>query len=409
MSLLPPPGVARSLCVQSLIYAVGNGVFLTGSAVFFLHVTGLTPVQIGIGFSVAGALSLLLSVPLGGLADRFGGRRTWLFGVLAEAFVLMWYPWIHGFGAFLALLPLAGLAEAVSGSGRAVYQAEVLPRQERVRSLAFVRSAMNIGFFAGGAIAAVPLAVGTGWAYRAMVLGNALGLLVNAVLVARMPEPPETVRQERAARPVRRGAVWRDRPFLAVVALCSVLAGHASLTSEVIPLWLVAHTDAPKVTLAVLFGCNTATCVALQVAASRGADSPTGISRALRRGGIAVAAACAPLYLSGYASGWMTIALLLAGSALVTLGELWQSAGYWGVTTELPPPAARGAYVGAARMSHGVQSMLGPASLTYLAMHGGGLGWLAIAFVFVLGSLAVTPAMTWVTATPRVALTTVAA
>src|SRR5262245_57576531 len=133
MSLLPPPGVARSLCVQSLVYAVGNGVFTTGSAVFFLHVAGLSPVQVGIGFSVAGALSLLFSVPLGGLADRFGGRRVWLAGVLAEACILFWYPWAHGFAAFLALLPLAGLADGLAGSGRAVYQAEVLPREDRVR------------------------------------------------------------------------------------------------------------------------------------------------------------------------------------------------------------------------------------------------------------------------------------
>jgi hypothetical protein len=140
-------------------------------------------------------------------------------------------------------------------------------------------------------------------------------------------------------------------------------------------------------------------CVGLQVLASRGADSPAGIGRALRRGGVAVAAACAALYLSGTTTGWATIALLLAGSALVTLGELWQSAGYWGVTTELPPANGRGAYVGAARMSYGIQNMLGPASLTFLAMHGGGLGWLAIAAVFLLATAAVRPAMTWVTAT----------
>ncbi|GAA2333479.1 MFS transporter [Dactylosporangium salmoneum] len=409
MALLPPAGIARSLCVQSLVWAFGNGVFTTGAAVFFLHPARLSPVQVGIGFSVSGALSLLLSVPLGGLADRFGGRRTWLAGVLAEAFVLLWFPWLHGFAAFLALLPLAALAEAVSSGGRMVYQARVLPREERVRSLAFVRSAMNVGFFAGGGAAAVPLAIGSDWAYRCMVLVNALGMLANGLLIARMPA--DGVLDGRCAppTPARRGAVWRDRPFLALVGLLSVLSMHASLTSEVVPLWLTARTDAPRAALAVLFGLNTALCVGLQVMASRGADSPAGIARVLRRGGLAVAAACLPLYLAGRSTGWTTVALLLAGCALVTLGELWQSAGYWGVTTELPPPAARGEYAGAARMSYGLQHMLGPAALTFLALHGGGLGWLAVAGAFVLATLAVGPAMTWITATPRVAPTTVPA
>src|SRR5258705_180088 len=101
MNLLPPRGIARTLCVQSVVYAVGNGVFATGSAVFFLRVAGLTPVQVGIGFSLAGALSLLLSVPLGAVADRFGGRRTWLAGVLCEAGVFLPFPLSHRFGAVL--------------------------------------------------------------------------------------------------------------------------------------------------------------------------------------------------------------------------------------------------------------------------------------------------------------------
>lgn len=50
--------------------------------------------------------------------------------------------------------------------------------------------------------------------------------------------------------------------------------------------------------------------------------------------------------------------------------------------------------------------MLGEAALTWLAVHGGGLGWLAIAALFVAGSLAVGPVMARVARTPRVALTT---
>ncbi|MEU7866653.1 MFS transporter [Dactylosporangium sp. NPDC049140] len=468
MNFLPPRGVARSLCVQSLVWATGNGVFATGSAVFFLNVTGLSPVQVGIGLSVAGALALAGAVPLGRVADRIGGRRAWLWGVLGEAAALALYPAIHGFAAFLALVALPALAEALAAAGRLVYQTAVLPRSERLRTLAFVRSAMNVGFFAGGGLAAVPLAIGTHWAYRCMVLAAALGLLVNALLIARLPAPPsppapsspptpssppspsspltpfsapEPISSTAPSPPTAplsppaapspptpspsaasastsafsspaspagspavspsRAGVWRDRPFLALVALCSLLASHASLTTEVIPLWLTARTDAPRVMLAVLFAVNTAMCVALQVVASRGADTPAGIVRALRRGGLVCALACLPLALAGAATGGMTIALLLTGSALVTLGELWQSAGYWGLTTELPPPAARGEYVGAARMSFGLQSMLGPASLTFLAMHGDGPGWAAIAAAFVAGAVLTAPVMRWVTSTPR--------
>jgi hypothetical protein len=52
--VLPPPGLPRSLAFQSAVYAVDNGTYLTGSVVFFTLYVGLTPVQIGIGFSFVG-------------------------------------------------------------------------------------------------------------------------------------------------------------------------------------------------------------------------------------------------------------------------------------------------------------------------------------------------------------------
>ena len=39
---LPPSPLARSLSVQSILFAVGEGTFITGSAVFFTQVVGLS-------------------------------------------------------------------------------------------------------------------------------------------------------------------------------------------------------------------------------------------------------------------------------------------------------------------------------------------------------------------------------
>src|SRR5437762_2978902 len=60
--LLPPPGVPRALALQSMLYAVGSGTFMAGSAVFFTRVVGLTARQGGLGLSVAGGVALLLAL-----------------------------------------------------------------------------------------------------------------------------------------------------------------------------------------------------------------------------------------------------------------------------------------------------------------------------------------------------------
>jgi hypothetical protein len=40
--LLPPSPLARRLAFQSILFAIGDGAFLTGSAVFFTHIVGLS-------------------------------------------------------------------------------------------------------------------------------------------------------------------------------------------------------------------------------------------------------------------------------------------------------------------------------------------------------------------------------
>ncbi|WP_297621258.1 hypothetical protein [Nocardioides sp.] len=72
---LPPSPLARSLSIQSILFAIGEGTFITGSAVFFTQIVGLSPAQVGIGLTVAGIVSFFFAVPAGKLADRVGTKR----------------------------------------------------------------------------------------------------------------------------------------------------------------------------------------------------------------------------------------------------------------------------------------------------------------------------------------------
>lgn len=74
--MLPPTPLARRLSVQSIMFAVGEGVFLTGSAVFFTQIVGLSAAQVGLGLTAAGVVTFFFAVPLGRLADRVGAKRS---------------------------------------------------------------------------------------------------------------------------------------------------------------------------------------------------------------------------------------------------------------------------------------------------------------------------------------------
>jgi MFS family permease len=77
LRMIGPTPLVRSLAGQSVLSAFGEGAFLTGSAVFFTIIVGLSAQQVGLGLSVAALARFVMSVPLGRMADRVGAKRMW--------------------------------------------------------------------------------------------------------------------------------------------------------------------------------------------------------------------------------------------------------------------------------------------------------------------------------------------
>jgi Major Facilitator Superfamily len=396
--ILPPPGVQRSLAVQSAVFAVGSGTFLTGSVVFFTHVVGLSPIQIGLGFSLVGLVGLIGSLPAGHLADRIGGRRAWVIAAVAEGVCYFCYPAVQGFWSFLVVLVMIAVAQLVGNSGRTVYTGAVIPPEERVRAMGFMRAYLNVGFTIGAGLGAIALAFNSRAGLIALVLVNAVGMMVNAVTVARMPAAtvPRTSRHQ--ASP---WGVLRDHPYTALASIVAVMWFHGIIFTETLPLWTITRTDAPKPVLGALFALNTVMAVLLQVPATRGADSISGSVRLMRRAAWSTALACPAIAASGMTHGWLTIAALALAVILTTATELWSSAAQWYFQMEIPPADQRGAYSGANGTITGISRMIAPAALTYLGIQTGGWGWWLVAGIFVVLSATVGPVVAWVQRTAR--------
>jgi hypothetical protein len=389
--LLPARGVARSLVLQSAIYSTGSGTFIAGSAVFFVKVVGMNAQQAGAGLSIAGFVSFALAVPLGVLTDRVGALRVWQLSAFAEATIFALYPVVRGLAAFICVIVAITIILGTGNGGRGAYTIAILPKEIRIETMAYARSAFNVGFTAGAAIAGAVIAIDRPWAYYAMPLFNAVLLLASGVLILRLPHLAERPGDERA-NPLR---VLRDVPFMAVSLLTGLLQLHVTLLMVVVPLWLIIRTDAPPVTAAILIGLNTITAVLFQVHASRGSQTVPGAAKALLRAGFLIAGGCAVTAVSDWTSGTLTIVALAVGYLMMTGGELYHSAGQWGLSAELPPAARRAEYLGAMRLGAEAQRMVGPAALTGVVMAPGGYGWLAIgAFALTLGILA-GPATRW--------------
>ncbi len=289
--MLPPTPLARKLSVQSVLFAIGEGTFLTGSAVFFTQIVGLSAAQVGLGLTVAGVVSFFFAVPLGKLADRIGPKRMWSLGAFGGASVYAVWPLIDGFVAFLAMMVVHQIVETAGWSGRGAYTLDVFPREERVQSQAFMRAALNIGFTLGALIGGIALAFNNDDIVRAVPWLTAAILAANALYITRLPDAEHDRAPAAPDQLVNAGAL-RNKGFLLLIACDGVLGTNQVLLNIVIPLWLVEETDAPRVLLAWLFGTNTVMAVCLQVAAARGVDSVDRSLRASRISAVFFVASC---------------------------------------------------------------------------------------------------------------------
>ena len=160
--ILPPTKLERDLAIQCVLSAFATGSFLTGTAVFFTQVVGLTGAQVGVGLSIAAGVALLLQLPLGRLADRMGAKPLWVVASAVEATLYLAWPFISGMVAFVAMLSVLSVFETAGRNARNVYRIAVFARQTRVRALAYMRAARNVGYTLGAGASGVALGLGVG-------------------------------------------------------------------------------------------------------------------------------------------------------------------------------------------------------------------------------------------------------
>lgn len=389
----PPSVLAGRLSVQSLLFALGEGTFMTGSAVFFTQIVGLSAPQVGLGLTIAGVASFLAAVPMGRAADRFGAKRMWALSSAGQAGLFAVWPFITDFRGYVAMAVAMEVVGALGGAGHGAYTIDVLPPDERVRSRAYMYSALNVGFTLGSAVGGAALAVQSNDLLRAVPWFTAGVFLLNAFMVLRLPHAAHDQRTPEQRRSTIPGpGPLRNPGWLLSTFFVGVLWTNQVLLNLVIPMWLVEKTDAPRVLLAALFGTNTVMCIFLPMLAARGVKDVRTALRAVRVSTAFFIVSCIITLATHDTLGWQTIALVWLGHVTVTGAELYLSAASWSFEAELMDPRRRGEYQGAAELSGTLGKVWAPALYTFLAMSWGAPGWIVIAAIVTLAGAGLHPA-----------------
>ncbi|MET8975607.1 MFS transporter [Streptomyces sp. NPDC004539] len=392
--LIPPPGPPRVLALAQLVCRTGDGAYYICSALFFTRVVGISPVKMGLGLTIAWSLALVLSVPLGHLADRRGPRVMAVVLFVCAGLAISSYLFVSSFTLFLA----GACAYAVSQRGGSAAQQALLaglaPEGRVTEIRAYVQSSYNAGLAMGSALGGVALLVDRREAYYAVFALNALAFFCAAFVLSRVPEvPPRPVAPEAAQGET---SVLKDRPYVVVTALNTLLLLHIPLVDIALPLWISEHTAAPVWLLSLMFMLNTVSVVLFQVRVSRGVTGLASASRYLFVGSSLLGLGCVVFALTSVgSSAWVAGVVLLVAVAIQALGEMMQAAGAWEVSFGLAPDGKHGQYQAFFGNGTTVAEMVGPLLLTGLIVYWGAPGWILLGVLFVVVSAVMGPVVRW--------------
>ncbi|MFI1723687.1 MFS transporter [Streptomyces sp. NPDC020489] len=412
-SLVPPAGPRRVLALAQLTNAVGDGAYLVTSAFYFTDVVGLSPARVGLGLTLGWALGSVAGVPLGRLADRRGARGTAVLLALAAGLAVTGFLFVRAFLPFVVIACAYAAAQSGLSAARQTLLASLVPAGQRTGALAYLQSAFNAGLAVGAGLGGLAIQAGTREAYLAVFAMDAVTFVACAGVLWRLPSVAGVAGRlpsvagvpgrlpsvagasvpvsSGEAREVRRLGVVRDRRFVAVTLLNTVLLLRMPLLSLGLPLWIAERTQAPTWLVSALFVLNTGAVMVFQVRMARGVTGPASATRAVRRSGWVMLAACAVFALSAGAPPWVAAGVLVAGAVLQAVAEMGQSAGSWQLSFDLAPADRVGEYQGFFGTGVTVARTLGPLVVTTLLIGWGTAGWLLLGGVTLAASYAMGP------------------
>jgi MFS family permease len=378
----------RILAVLTLVNSMGTGAFLAISVLYLANYAGIAPERIGLGLACGGICGIAAGYPAGSLADRWGTRKTLGCLWVVDGTVLLGYLRIHSFAAFVPLICVLTFVDrgAVAVRGAVIVQA-LTGEHAAVRGRAFLRAVMNAGLGSGAIVAGFALALNTRQAYVVVIIADAISYFLSAGLLTRVSMPSRADQKPRQ-RPGEAGSgVLRDTRYLTITVLYGILSLQYGILQIGLPLWIVRFTLAPRWLVSVAMTVNTALVVLLQVRVSRGTEEPRRAARVCAVSGLFLAGGCAIYGASHGLPAVAAAAVLLAGTVVLTLGEVLSSAGAWSLSFLLADPDAHGRYQGVFNSGFSGGMLLSGVVLTSTAIRFGAPGWLIMAGIFALAGL----------------------
>ncbi|MGW7691240.1 MFS transporter [Streptomyces asiaticus] len=396
---LPDARGHRRLFSALSIDALGTGLFLPFSVLYFTATTDLALGRVGLALSIAALVRIPATPGAGMFCDRFGARSTLVVSNLTQAVGFLNYLLVDSFGHLLIAAVVVQIGNSAFWVAYPALVHDVAEGERQESWFALITSLRHAGLGVGALGASLAVAIGGTNGYTAIVAVNALSFAAaafltlldtsrgtHAVSVGTTPAEHDTPSEH--APTSGWAAPLRDRPFLGFVVLNFGLALLSLAFGLGVPVFLVDTVHLPPWTPGTVLAVN----------AVLGAAGATPIGAAItgrsRSSGLIASQAivgCAfmAVLCSAYVPSAFGVCLALAAVVLVTLGELVQSLIVSPIVNDRATEASRGRYNSLSQMAFSIGDIVTPALMTTLLAHGPAATWIPMAALAVVNTLGI--------------------
>jgi MFS family permease len=367
-----------------LIDALGSGLFLPFSLLYFRHAGGLPLPDAGFGLSIAMLIALPAPLVGGVLIDRAGPKQVIIATNGARAVGFLAYLLVHNLATLIVVALLVALSDRLFWAAQPALVAEIAPSGARDRWFGLTTAVRCAGLGAGGLLAGIAVTGQSVGAYHVLAIANAASFALCATLIAGLHVPDRA--SPLAAEPPSPRRFWTvlsDRPFLGVV-LANLAFGIARTAILVgLPVYTVQVLRAPLWLAGALYTLYTAMIAIGQTNLVRRLEARRR-TRALMLAAWIWAASFLLLALALRLPRAALVPYLFAATALYTLAVILHVGVMDALVIEAAPRALRGRYVATYQTSWAVANAIAPGMFTALLAWKPFAPWIALTLLVTL-------------------------
>jgi MFS family permease len=378
----PPLGRHRRFVTAIAIDAVGSGVFMPVSMLYFLVATDLTLVQVGAAISLASLVALPAGPVVGSLVDRVGAKRILLAGNVLQGLGFVGYLVSDSFVVVTAWTVLVTLGRTAFWGSYGNIVAAISVPGERERWFGFLGALRNVGFAVGGLVSGLAITIGTGAAYAAVVVANAASYGVAFVLLLAVPAT------ERGAHEPKAGSwltVLRDGPYRVLWFAQLTFSTSMMVLNFALPVYATTVLGLPGWVTGGVFFLNT---ILIGLGQGIAVRAMTGRIRwrILVLSNVFFAVSYVVLLGATLVGITVGVVVVLAGSVVYSLGELTGGPVTAALAAEAAPPHLRGRYLSLIQLAWNVSGTVAPVAFAWLLDRGERPLWYLMLGVTLLGA-----------------------